>query len=93
MANVSQDELQAMMSGKWGNILCFECDGRVDEIPSVLLSDRLPYWLVLGSEREGVPPQYILIDPFRQARQNGQRVEMWKQSFKSFVDDLQKGTR
>lgn len=87
---VDQTEFKALLSGQFGRIMCFECEGRADEIPAPLLADQIPYWLRLGKDTNDQFDTFVLIDPFRQARQNQERVDMWSSTFRDFVEDLHK---
>ena len=90
VGSAGEEEFLGLLSGKFGKVLCFECDGRSDEIPAHLLCDQIPYWLLLGPQKEiGEPFKAIFIDPFRQARANADRVDLWKTSYQGFVQDLQ----
>lgn len=91
VAFATQAEFKALLTGEFGRVLCFECEGRADEIPAILLADEVPYWLRLGKEGgEESIDTFVLIDPFRQARQNQERIDMWARSFREFVQDLQR---
>lgn len=64
VATVSDQELLMLESGKYGPVLCFDCDGQVDDIPE-LLAGPYPYLLGLKKPVEGDKMNYWIIDPWK----------------------------
>ncbi len=52
-------------------VLCFDCDGGADEVPSTLLSHTFPYTLIIDG-------MSILVDPFGKLRRLSGRIEHFK---------------
>lgn len=55
--DVVSSETLVTLSVFYAPILCMDCDGNADEIPTQLLSDVLPYHLRLGRST-------VLVNPF-----------------------------
>lgn len=56
-------------------VLCFDCDGGADEVPSFLLADTFPYVLIFDGKS-------ILVDPFGKLRHLSGRIEHFKVELK-----------
>lgn len=67
-------------------VLCFDCDGGADEVPSCLLSYTFPYTLVIDGKS-------IPVDPFGKLRSIFGRTEKLKNTLKRvFRQDYTKKT-
>jgi len=90
VATVDDRELLALETGKYGPVLCFGCDGQVDEVPP-LLAGPYPYLLGLRKPQDSDAMNYRIIDPWRSLAAQKERLEWLQDAIKFYFGQLDGG--
>jgi len=80
VATVDDRELLALETGRYGPVLCFGCDGQVDDIPPAL-AGPYPYLLGFRRSQSNLLMDYRVIDPWGTLESRKEYLEWLRAQF------------